>query len=63
MDLLNDKTAELVVMVLILFNVVATAGVSVLEVIKKPLSSSHWLHKVISLVQKAVDAVTANKKH
>jgi hypothetical protein len=63
MDFLSGNVVEIVLMVLVLFNVLATAVVKVLDVIKKPLAESHWLYKAISLVQKAIDAVSANRQH
>lgn len=61
-QILGDKFA-LVVTVLMVFNVVATAIVKILEIVKKPLSENHIAYKVLNFVQKAIDTISANKQH
>jgi uncharacterized membrane protein HdeD (DUF308 family) len=63
MEFLNDKTVELVLLILVVFNVIATAIVQVLEAVKRPISEGHWLFKGITAIQKGIDLLSANRKH
>lgn len=58
-----ESKIEMIVMYLIAFNVIMSGVVSALEVIKKPLSEDHIVHKAINLIQKAVDFISANISH
>jgi hypothetical protein len=49
--------------VLIVFNIAATAALQILDALQKPLNEDHFLYKAISAVKKAIDLLSANRKH
>jgi len=62
-NLLSDSMMTTILMVLVVVNVLFSAATQILEVLKKPLNPSHWAFKAIGMVQKAIDFLSANKKH
>ena len=53
----------IIVLAIVVYNSLLTATVAILEYAKKPLPKDHWSFKVVSVLQKILDFVTANKKH
>jgi hypothetical protein len=62
-NLLNSEIAKIILMVLVISNIAFSAVTQALEVLKKPLNPNHFAYKAIGLVQKAIDFLSANKKH
>lgn len=63
---LAEKVGELmavVLAVLIGFNLMVSGAVSVLQALKVQLAEDHVIYKIIDFIQKAVDLISANKKH
>jgi len=63
---LAEKVSELmavVLSVLLGFNLAVSGVISALEALKVKLPEDHLIHKVIEFVQKAIDLISANKKH
>jgi hypothetical protein len=52
-----------VILAIVVYNSLLTAVVAVLDFAKKPLPNNHWSFKVVTILQKVLDFLTANKKH
>ena len=52
-----------VILAIVVYNSLLTAVVAVLDFAKKPLPKDHWAFKVVTVLQKVLDFLTANKRH
>lgn len=58
-----DSIEAILVLAIVVYNSLLTATAAVLDFVKKPLSKDHWAYKVVSVLQKALDFISANRKH
>jgi hypothetical protein len=58
-----DQLNAVLLLAIVVVNSLLTAVSAVLDFIKKPLGKDHWAFKIVTVLQKIVDFISANKKH